>query len=159
MSLDSSLKPAALIFAIVAIARRKEDIGGWLLYFYYWIIAVVVVLVRNVALHWNAYQLFDGQGAVNPGALYLAVFPRLLASAAVMIVALVLLREREITWLERLRTFLLAAVIVSIFSIWIDFRYFPNSVLPNGARLIGLVLWLIYFHVSVRVHRVFYAKV
>jgi len=152
------LFPAATMSAIVAIARRKKEIGGWLLYFYYWIFAVFVILAADVVLHLRTFQPSYGQGAFNNGALYLAVFPRLAAVFALLVVALVLLKHRTPVWLERLRTSLLAGVLVSALSLWIDAYYFPKTLRANGGRLAGLLVWLLYFHFSKRVRRVFPAE-
>ena len=148
----------ATLFAIVAIARRKKEIGGWLLYFYYWIFAVFVILAADVLLHLRTFQPSYGHGAFNNGALYLAVFPRLAAVSALLVVALVLLKHRTPVWLEWLRIFLLAGVLVSALSVWIDVYYFPKTLRANGARLAGLLAWLLYFQFSKRVRRVFPTK-
>src|SRR6202035_3301340 len=156
--IDQLLGPTALLFVIVALVRRREEIGGWLLYFYYWISAICLIFSRDVILHYRAFLPWYGREVINHHALYLAVFPRLAALYAVLVVALLLLRNREPVWLERLRAFLLVGVLVGGVSIWIDIRFFPQSLLANGSRFAGLLLWCFYFHFSMRVQRVFYLK-
>jgi len=155
---DGFLVPTALLFAVASILRRREAIGGWLLYFYYWTFAVLFVSLTDIVQHPQVFRpSFDG-GSVNHAALVLAVFPRLFAVLAVAAVALVLLIRRDWVWVERLRLVLLALVAISALSLWLDVRYFPTSTIPNGARLFGLCLWLLYFHNSKRVHHVFRTK-
>jgi hypothetical protein len=156
--IDRLLGPTALVFVIVAILRRREEIGGWLLYFYYWIFAVCLIFSCDVILHYRAFLPLHGREAINHQALYLAVFPRLAALYAVLVVSLQLLRNRESVWVERLRAFLLVGVLVGGVSIWIDIRFFPKSAQANGARFAGLLLWFLYFHLSKRVQQVFYLK-
>jgi len=155
VGLNRIFVPAATTFAVVAIVWRKEEIGGWLFYFYYWIFAVFVILAGDVVLHLRTFRPSYGHGAFHHGALYLAVFPRLAAVCALLVVALVMLKHRTPAWLERLRMFLLAGVVVSALSLWIDVYFFPTTLRANGGRLGGLIFWLLYFHFSKRVHRVF----
>ena len=153
--LDRILAPTALVFAIVSYLRRKQEIGGWLLYFCYWIVGVLVISLADIVQH---PQAFFHQGAQNSGfhlALILAVFPRLIAVIAVMTCTFVLLRTKEWVWVERLRLALLVAAIIALISLALDAKFFPRSLLANGARWIGLALWTLYFFVSQRVRRVF----
>lgn len=147
--------PVSLIFAIASIARKKESIGGWLLYFYYWIFALLAAYVSDFLLHLDVFRPSYAPDKINHEALVLAVFPRLFAILAVIVVAIMLLIKRDWAWVEKLRLVLLVEVVISGFSVWLDIRYFPNSIPLNAARLVGLFLWLIYFHVSKRVHHVF----
>lgn len=149
------LFPVAVVCAILAGIRKKEEIGGWLFYFYYWIFAMLFIYVRDVALNWRAFVNLQLSSPAARPALYLAAFPRLAALFVVLGVALGLLRARNEEWLERLRMALLVAGIVSAASVWIDAGYFPDSVRNNAARLLGMVLWLAYFHMSQRVRAVF----
>jgi hypothetical protein len=143
---------------VVSIATRKQAIGGWLLYFYFWIFAVTLLSVRDIALHLKVFSPSYGNGQVNHEALVLAVFPRLFVYLAVGTIATVLLLRTEWVWVERLRVVLLSGAIIAGFSLWLDFRYFPQSAKSNGTRLIGLCFWLLYFSVSNRVHHVFRTK-
>jgi hypothetical protein len=152
------LAPVALIFAGVSILRRREAIGGWLLYSYYWIFAVLYISLNDILKHTQVFRPSFGVGSVNHEALVLAVFPRLFATLAALVLAVVLLIRKDWVWVERLRLVLLVHVLIAAFSLWLDVRYFPTTTVPNGGRLIGLFLWLLYFHKSKRVHRVFCTK-
>ena len=77
---------------------------------------------------------------------------------AVAFVSVMLLLRRNQSWLERLRLLLIVEFVICGISVWLDFNYFPGSLRWNVARLVGLFLWLLYFYVSERVHRVFLTK-
>jgi len=149
---------ASVSFIALSIARWKHAIGGWLLYFYFWIFALLYISLRDVVLHPRVFMPAHRSLSVNHEALVLAVFPRLFVYLAVATLAVILLIRSEWVWVERLRVGLLAGAVIAGISVWLDFRYFPTSTLPNIGRWIGLCFWLVYFFVSVRVRRVFQTK-
>jgi len=140
---------------VISIVGRKQEIGGWLFYFYYWILAILYVSVRDFALHVKVYKPSFGSGTVNHEALVLATFPRFFVYLAVATIAGVLLFRREWVWVERLRTALLAGVIIAGFSVWLDVRYFPKSTFSNRWQIDWPLFLAGIFFVSKRVHHVF----
>ena len=152
------LLPLALLFAVVSIARRRSALGGWLLYFYYWTFAFLFVSLTDIWLHPGVFMAPSKVDLMSHLALMMAVFPRLFAMCGVTAFALVLLRNRDWVWVERLRLSLLVAVIASAISFCLDLAYFPKSAAANGARLVGLFVWFLYFHMSKRIHHVFRTK-
>ena len=153
--LDRVLAPTALVLAIVSYLRRKQEIGGWLLYFCYWIVGFLVISLADIVGHPQVFFHPVTQKSDFHLALILSVFPRLIAVISTMACMFVLLRTKEWVWVERLRLALMVATIVAFISLAIDAKYFPRSMLANGARWIGLGLWTLYFCVSQRVRRVF----
>jgi hypothetical protein len=153
--LNRALALTALVFAIVSYLRRKQEIGGWLLYFCYWIVGFLVISLADIVRHPQVFFHPVTQKSDFHLALILSVFPRLIAIIVAMSCMFVLLRTKEWVWVERLRLALMVAAIVAFISLAIDAKYFPRSLLANGARWIGLGLWTVYFLVSQRVRRVF----
>lgn len=149
---------AAIVCAIVSIFRRKKAIGGWLFYFYYWIFAFLVAYAADALQNARVFVPSYYPRVINHEALVLAVFPRFFGMLAVVVVALVLLVNREKAWLERLRIVLLAEVVIAGVSVLLDIWYFPRSTYSNASRWIGLCLWVLYFYISKRVQRVFGTK-
>jgi hypothetical protein len=154
-ALNAILIPVSLISIATAIIRRKKSIGGFLFYFYYWEFGLLFAYLWNILLQPRLFLPPYGNDSVNQGALILAVFPRLAALGCAAFVSIQLLLKREWQYVEKLRLTLLAALIISSVSVWIDMKYFPKSIVVNAMRMIGLLVWLIYFCVSTRVQRVF----
>jgi hypothetical protein len=154
-SLNAILILVSLIAIATAIARREKSIGGLLFYFYCWEFGLLFAYLWNVLSQVRLFLPPYGNDSVNQGALMLAVFPRLVALGCAAFVSVQLLLKREWQYVEKLRLMLLVALIISSVSVWIDMKYFPKSIAVNGARMTGLLIWLIYFCVSTRVQRVF----
>jgi hypothetical protein len=147
--------PLSLIFAVVCYQRRKESIEGWLLYFYYWIYALVVAYAYDVFVHYRAFLPSPDQNPEHHLALIAVAYPRLLALAVVVGVAMMLLKRREWVWVERLRLALGVEIIIAGISVALDAKYFPKSFGLNLGRCVMMFLWLIYFCFSDRVYSVF----
>ena len=105
--------------------------------------AVVFISLRDIAQHRRVDSPSFRSDSVHHEALIRAVFPRLFAYLGVTAVAAVLLRKRAWAWVERVRVVLLAGVWIRGVSVWLEVRYFPGSPRSNGARWIGLCLWLL----------------
>ena len=145
---------AAIAFAIASMVRRDEDIGGFLLYFYFWIFATPLVFASDIVMHPQAFLRADRHDAFHL-ALILATFPRLIAFVVATVMAVMLLFRREWDWVERVQLALSVCVIISLLSLAINWKCFPNSLRSNAIRWISLLLWTIYFFVSKRVNHVF----
>ena len=161
-SLDARMPNPILFYIsvaaiVVSVASRKQPIGGWLMYFYYWIAAVLYISLQDILLNPEAFN-FNNSDMPNQGALFLAVFPRLLAYLGIAATAAMLLLKKEWIWVERLRVAILVGVLIAGISVLMDVRYFPNSIRSHVVRWIGLCLWLLYFHASKRVRHVFQTK-
>jgi len=150
--------PLALIFAVVCYLRRKESIGGWLLYFYYWIYALVVAYAYDAFAHYRVFLSTTKVDSEHHLALFAVAYPRLLALAVVVGVAMILLKRREWVWVERLRLALGAEIIIAGVSVALDAKYFPKSFTVNLGRCVMMLLWFLYFCLSDRVYSVFRLK-
>ena len=148
-------KPLGLIFVVVCIGRRKEDIGGWLMFFYYQIYGSILLFILTaigpaqsyLPSHWNEgwdYILFVR-----------AVLFRDAAFLLVATVATVMLSHRKWSWVRNLRFALIAALGIMTVPLVLDAIFFQNALVWNFLRMIMLGAWLIYFYVSERVKRVF----
>lgn len=156
--LNAALLTAAFICALVSVFRRRKAIGGWLFYFYYWIFAFLLAYAKDALQNARVFVPSYYSQVINHEALVLAVFPRFFGMLAVVVIALVLLVNREKAWLERLRVVLLAEGVIAGVSVLLDIWYFPSSTFSNVSRWIGLCLWVLYFYFSKRVQRVFGTK-
>jgi hypothetical protein len=150
--------PLALVFGVVSYLRRKESIGGWLLYFYYWIYALAVAYAYDVLARYRVFLPSSEQDSEHHLALIAVAYPRLLALAVVVGVAMILLKRREWVWVERLRLALGAEIIIAGISVALDARYFPKSFALNLGRCVMMFLWFLYFCLSDRVYSVFRLK-
>ncbi len=150
--------PLALIFAVVCYLRRKESIGGWLLYFYYWIYALVVAYAYDALAHYRVFLSTAKLDSEHHLALIAVAYPRLVALAVVVGVAMILLRRREWVWVERLRLALGVEIVIAGVSVALDARYFPKSFTLNLGRCVMMFLWFLYFFLSDRVYSVFRLK-
>jgi hypothetical protein len=150
--------PLAVIFAVVCYLRRKESIGGWLLYFYYWIYALVVAYAYDVFVHYRVFLPSSEQDHEHHLALIAVTYPRLMALAVVVGVAMILLKRREWVWVERLRLAIGVEIIIAGVSAGLDAKYFPKSFGVNLGRCVMMFFWLLYFYLSDRVYSVFRLK-
>lgn len=150
--------PLALIFAVVSYSRRKASIGGWLFYFYYWIYALVVAYAYDVVAHYRVFVPSPEQGSEHHLALIAVAYPRLLALLVVVGIAMIMLKQREWVWVERLRLALGAEIVIAAVSVGLDARYFPKSFGLNLGRCVMMFLWFLYFCLSDRVYSVFRLK-
>jgi hypothetical protein len=150
--------PLSLIFAVVCYLRRKESIGGWLLYFYYWIYALVVAYAYDVFAHYRVFLSTPELDSEHHLALIAVAYPRLLALAVVVGVAMILLNRCEWVWVERLRLALGVEIIIAAVSVALDAKYFPKSFAVNLGRCVMMFLWFLYFCLSDRVYSVFRLK-
>jgi hypothetical protein len=156
--LNAILLPVALVVAVLSYIRRRKEIGGWLMYFYYWIAAVLVVYLKDAL---GNYRVFLPSSRMDPAkhlALIVAVYPRLLALAAVVVIATAVLNRRDWILIERLRFMLGVTVAIAATSVVLDAIYFPGALFPNVTRCVMLSVWLLYFYFSKRVHHVFQTK-
>jgi hypothetical protein len=157
-SLNQILLPAALVTAIVSYLRRKQDIGGWFLYFYFWISAVLAIYLTEALNNYRVFLPSSRLDSARHFALIITVYPRLLALLGVVGIAAALLKRRDWVWIERLRFMLGVAAVIAAISVALDAIYFPRSLFANLIRCAMLWVWLIYFHVSKRIHHVFQTK-
>lgn len=157
VALNRILIPIAIVMALISYGRRHKDIGGWLLYFYYWISVFLLVFVLDVLQNPAAFFTVELKPDMHL-ALIMATVPRLISIVVLIGAAFFLLTEREWVWVERVRMCLLITAVCAGISVVIDHYYFPGSVYVNSLRLIGLVLWTLYFFVSKRIQAVFLTK-
>ncbi len=150
--------PLALVFAVLSHLRRKESIGGWLLYFYYWIYALVVAYAYDAVAHYRVFLRSSEQDSEHHLALIAAAYPRLLALVVVVGIAMIMLKQREWVWVERLRLALGAEIVIAGVSVALDAKYFPKSFTVNLGRCVMMFLWFLYFCLSDRVYSVFRLK-
>jgi hypothetical protein len=156
--LNVILFPLALVVPILSYIRRKQDIGGWLMYFYYWIGAVLAVYLKDALQNYQIFLPSSKLDSAKHLALIVAVYPRLFALLGAVAAAVALLKWRDWLWIERLRFMLGVTVVIAGISAALDAIYFPGSFLVNLVRCTMLGVWLIYFHISRRVHHVFRTK-
>lgn len=156
--LNGVLFPLALFIAVLSYVRRKQDIGGWLMYFYYWIGAMLVIYVKEAL---GNYKVFLPSSKLDPAthvALIVAVYPRLLALLGVVVAAVMVVKRREWFLIERLRMMLGVTVVIAGISVALDAIYFRRALMANLIRCVMLLVWLLYFYLSKRVHHVFRTK-
>ena len=156
--LNKVFLPLALVFAVVSYLRRKESIGGWLLYFYYWIYALFVAYAYDVFAHYRVFLPSSKVDSEHHLALIATVYPRLFALGVVMGIAMIMLKQREWVWVERLRLALGAEIVIAGISVGLDAKYFPKSFGLNLGRCVMMLLWFLYFCLSDRVYSVFRLK-
>ncbi len=150
--------PLSLIFAVVCYFRRKESIGGWLLYFYYWIYALFVAYAYDVFAHYRVFLPSAKLDSEHHLALIAIAYPRLFALGVVIGIAMIMLKQREWVWVERLRLALGAEIVIAAVSVALDAKYFPKSFTLNLGRCVMMFLWFLYFCLSDRVYSVFRLK-
>jgi hypothetical protein len=148
--------PMALVFAVVSYFRRKKSIGGWLLYFYYWIYALFVAYAYDVVAHYRVFLPSAKVDSEHHLALIATVYPRLIALVVVIGIAMIMLKQREWVWVERLRLALGAEIVIAGISVGLDARYFPKFF--GLGRCVMMFLWFLYFCFSDRVYSVFRLK-
>jgi hypothetical protein len=156
--LNVILFPLALIVSILSYIRRKQDVGGWLMYFYYWIGAVLAVYLKDALQN---YRVFLPSSKLDPGkhlALIVAVYPRLFALLGAVVAAVIVVKRREWFLIERLRMMLGVTVVIAGISVALDAIYFRRALMANLIRCVMLLVWLLYFYLSKRVHHVFRTK-
>ncbi len=151
------LAPIGLIFAVICYVRRRDEVGGWLMFFYYQIFGTIVLLLMHIIWQFREFLPSWWDSEWDHIVFLCAFLPRLLAFLLVGAVGIVLLSRREWFWVRNLRVALAVALLLVGVSLLLDIVFFPSAIFTNGLRLIMLVLWLVYFSVSKRVHHVFRA--
>jgi hypothetical protein len=150
---------AVIVLALASYFRRKEAIGGWLLFFFSLAyVRVVVVLLSSIPIVARAFPASPSVARPASKIVVVAVLLRLAADVIVATASTFLLRERSSLWVERLRFALETALLLNGATLMIDFLRFPSTLVRNFVGWLGLLAWLIYFFVSVRVQMVFFSK-
>lgn len=155
----AQLLPAiSLVTAVVCYLRRREEIGGWFLYMYYWILAVLYFYSLDFFGHIDILRPSPQRDEAQRAAFLLAALPRILGLTGVAIILIVLVKQREWVWVQRLKMVLGATVLIAAISVGLDVAYFPNAVLVNVLRFVMLCVWFLYLCFSERIRRVFQTK-
>jgi hypothetical protein len=150
---------ALIVIAFVSYFRRKEAIGGWLLLFFSQMyLGATVMLLRSVPIVARAFSATPTATTPVSKLVLLLTLLRLAAYAVLATVSTLLLRERSSLWVERLRSALGTALLLNGATLMIDFLHFPSTFVRNLVGWLGLLAWLIYFFVSLRVRMVFFSK-
>jgi hypothetical protein len=142
----------------VCYLRRKEEIGGWFLYMYYWIFAVLYFYSKDFFGHMDILLPSSQRDEAQRAAFLLAAVPRILGLTGVAIILIVLVKQREWFWVQRLKMIFGATVLIAAISVGLDVEFFPNAVLGNVLRLVTLCVWFLYLCFSERIRRVFQTK-
>jgi hypothetical protein len=155
----TQLLPAiSLVGALVCYLRRKEEIGGWFLYMYYWIFAVLYFYSKDFLGHMDFLLPSSQRDEAQRAAFLLAALPRILGLTGVAIILIILVKQREWIWVQRLKMVLGATVLIAAISVGLDVEYFPNAVRVNVLRLVMSCVWFLYLCFSERIRRVFQTK-
>jgi hypothetical protein len=153
--LAQRIAPFGLLFALLCWFRRKEEIGGWLMFFYYQIYAGMFLSVLIVAKQIGVYMPRPWKNETNHIFFIIAAIPRLVGFLMILIIATILLKKRELSWLSKLRLVMGIELTLMACSLLIDVYRFPSAFTFNLTQAILLSLWLTYFYQSQRVHQVF----
>lgn len=153
--LAQRIAPFGLLFALLCWFRRKEEIGGWLMFFFYQVYAGMFLSVLIVAKQIVVYMPRPWKNETNHIFFIMAAIPRLLGFLMILIIATILLKKRELSWLSKLRLVMGIELTLMACSLLIDVYRFPSAFTFNLTQAILLSLWLTYFYQSQRVHQVF----
>lgn len=146
----------ALAAAIVAIVRRKHAIGGWLLYFFLQSLLGLGLLLTTT--HWRRYLSTDWDDPALYFVHTLSNLSRLILLTAITAMTLALFRTREWNWVAGVRLALAAYAFITMVKLAVDIAYFPETARKDTISLAFPSVWIVYFLVSRRVHRVFKEK-
>ena len=125
------------------------------MFFYYQIYAGTFLSVLIVAKQIGVYTPRPWKDETNHMFFIMAAIPRLLGFLMIIVVATILLKKRDLSWLSKLRLVMGIELILMVCSLLIDVYRFPSSFTFNLTQGILLSLWLTYFYQSERVHQVF----
>jgi hypothetical protein len=117
-----------------------------------------VAYAYDVFAHYRVFLPSSKVDSEHHLALIATVYPRLFALGVVIGIAMIMLKQREWVWVERLRLALGAEIVIAAVSVGLDVRYFPKSFGLNLGRCVMMFLWFLYFCLSDRVYSVFRLK-
>jgi len=155
LQLAQRIAPLGFLFALLCWFRRKDEIGGWLMFFYYQIYAGTFLSVLTIAKQIGVYMPRPWKNETNHIFFIMAAIPRLLGFLLIIMIATILLKRRDQSWLSKLRLVMGIELTLMTCSLLIDFYRFPSACPFNLMQAILLSLWLRYFFQSQRVHHVF----
>jgi hypothetical protein len=153
--LAQRMAPLGLLFALLCWFRRKEEIGGWLMFFYYQVYAGTFLSLSAVAKQIGVYTPRPWKNETNHIFFIIAAIPRLVGFLMIVIIATILLKKRELSWLSRLRLVMGIELTLMACSLLIDAYRFPSAFTFDLTEAILLSLWLTYFFQSQPVHDIF----
>ena len=146
----------ALLAGVVAIFRRKHAIGGWLFYFFCQVLLGLLLIAATT--RWKTYLPRAWSDGVHYFLYILSNLPRVVLLAMIAVVCVQLVRTREWRWVGGLRYALITYAFLTAVKVQIDIFWFPNAVSIDVLSLTFPCVWIAYFGVSRRVHRVFHEK-
>jgi hypothetical protein len=146
----------ALVGGLVAIWRRKQAIGGWLFYFFCQILVALFLIAgttrwsRFLPRSWDDPQLYFLYALTN--------LSRTILLAEIAIISVRLLGTRQWHWVAALKYALVTYAFLTLLKFLIDLVWFPTTVGLDALSLSFPCVWILYFHISRRVRRVFLDK-
>lgn len=151
--------PGAVIIAIICVLARKQPIGGWLLYYYISLYSGLALSFVVLAASIQNYSPERWQSTERYALAIETTALPLLALIVQAVVATILLKRRELKWLNLLRAVLIGSVICTGITIVFASVFFsPDQTVFDWIALVSLTIWLAYFYASKRVKRVFVSK-
>ena len=138
---------------IVAVLRRKHEIGGWLFFFFWQVAAGCAVTIAFT--NWAEYGPGAWQDHFKYLAFMLVTMPRFAILATIAGIGVMLIRTCEWQWVVVMRYALIIYSMLGLASVGADLLYFPDRIGVDVATLIFPVVYTAYFYVSSRVKSVF----
>jgi hypothetical protein len=155
-SSSTSMAGAGGLWIAFAIAylTRKRAFGGWLFYYYFQLYGSLAVTVLLMGVMSEDFRSSGWEDKAMYSLFLISVIPHyvLKASESLLASALFLRRCRSQKVLNYLRLIILAQVVVSGVSLFIDYNHFPDNLPITVLSLVFSIIWLLYFTNSFRVH-------
>jgi hypothetical protein len=163
LAADAGAKPAAnnaagaglLVGVVVIYLTRRMAIGGWLFYYYFQLYIAFLILLSSFPLIFDQLNPTVWDSSARYVMFLFGTIPGMATQCAEVLVATVLLTQRNARILRVLRVILICVVGAKALALAIAVRNFPSTLRLGGLTLFLAAAWAAYFFMSKRVRSVF----